>query len=830
MQSSFRLFKASLFLLLFTLVLAIQAQGKTNNPLHKELLNTLSFPNDRLNLTQALWTISKDWDGTADKNHFHQSLETLTSAVKTRLGNSPSPQNTVQVLREVIHQDSGYQFTDQVDPQGIPVNPAELFLHGLLKSKRGYCMNLSLLYLIVGDRLNLPLHGVALPNHFFVRFDDGTFRANIESTQGGQTFDDSFYRNRFLGGSAQNPFFMKNLTKKQTLGAYLNNVGMVMYRNKRTADALFYLEQSIALNPKALDVRNNLANIYSEQKDFNRSIELYRKALETDPNNWQTYFNLGIALSEAKRDKEAIDAFRQVAQINPGHAPSHNVLARLYMEKGKWSSALIHLKTLIELEPQNPGHRLRVAHAYLQMDQAKVALNFLQETQRVFPLTLDVNELIAEAHYRLNEYKAAATQLEHIIEKSPGTQHAHIQLGWILYLENKIDDAIKRTRQGLTAGKDPGMQSLGEMNLGLFHLVKGNVEEAERWYKKMLSSKNDVLLSAMAEDLAEAQNRYPENAETSFFIGWVLMESGKAAKAIPHLKLYLEKKSTGALADRARTYLKEAEKADGTVRAKTPKGMVLIPEGFFIMGSNHHGEDERPEHKVFVDAFFMDETEATNQDYAAFLNSVADPKDRKKFFKAQKFSTIISDGRRYWPVAGAEEYPANSVTWFGAKAYCEWKEKRMPTEAEWEKAARGPEGLIFPWGNEPPTHDHARYFQTWTQEQGFRTLMPVKSMPKGKSPFGLYHMLGNVKEWVDDWFDREYYKQESHKVNPVSPLGGEFKVLKGGSWRDLKSVLYSSFRNNSFPGSGLDDYGVRCAKSADGKLAPGRLAMLGPSQ
>ncbi|QPJ60624.1 MAG: SUMF1/EgtB/PvdO family nonheme iron enzyme [Candidatus Nitronauta litoralis] len=781
-------------------------------------------------MTQALWSISKDWDGTVDKNRFHQSLQQLTSAVEARLGNSPSPQKTIQTLREVIHKDYGYQFTDQVDPQGIPVNPAELFLHGLLKSKRGYCMNLSLLYLIVGDRLDLPLHGVALPNHFFVRYDDGTFRANIEATQGGQSFDDSFYRDRFLGASANNPFFMKNLTKKQTLGAYLNNVGMVMYRNKRTPDALFYLEQSIALNPKALDVRNNLANIYSEQKDFNRSIELYHKALETDPNNWQTYFNLGIALSEAKRDKEAIEAFRQVAQINPGHAPSHNVLARLYMEKGKWSSALIHLKTLIQLEPQNPGHRLRVAHAYLQMDQARVALNFLQETQRVFPLTLDVNELIAEAHYRLKEYKSAGTQLEHIIEKSPGTQHAYIQLGWIHYLQNNIEDAIQRTQKGLEAGKDPSMKSLGEMNLGLFHLVKGDAEEAERWYQKALSQKNDALLSAMAEDLSEAQNRFPENAETSFFIGWVLMESGKPGEAIPHLKRFLERKPTGRLANRAHSFLKEAEKAGPSRNAKAPEGMILIPEGFFIMGSNHHGEDERPEHKVFVDAFFMDETEATNKDFAAFLNTVSDPKDRKKFFKAQKFSTIISDGSRYWPVAGAEEYPANSVTWFGAKAYCEWKEKRIPTEAEWEKAARGPDGLIFPWGNEPPTHDRARYFQTWTQEQGFRTLMPVKSMPEGKSPYGLYHMLGNVKEWVDDWFDREYYKQESHKVNPVSPLGGEFKVLKGGSWRDLKSVLYSSFRNNSFPGSGLDDYGVRCAKSADGKLAPGRLAMLEPLQ
>ncbi len=826
MPSHFRYLKFFLLVSFFILTLAPQVQAKMDNLRHKELLNTLSFPNDRLNLTQALWSISEDWDEKVDKTQFHQTLDRLTAAVKSKLDDTPSPQATVKVLTEVIHQDNGFRFTEQVDPQGIPVNPAELFLHGLLASKRGYCMNLSLLYLIVADRLNLPLHGVALPNHFFVRYDDGNFRANIEATQAGQTFDDTFYQERFLGASAQNPFFMKNLTKKQTLGAYLNNVGMVMFRGKRTTDAVFYLEQSMALNPKALDVRNNLANIYSEQKDFNRAIELYRKALETDPNNWQTYFNLGIALSEAKRDEEAIDAFRQAAQINPQHGPTRNILARLYMEKEQWASALIHLTKLIELEPQNPGHRLRVAHVYLRMDQAEVALQSLQETQRAFPLTLDVNELIAEAHYRLKQYKAAATQLEHILEQSPGTQHAHIQLGWILYLQDKIEDAIKRTQQGLEAGKDPRMQSLGEMNLGLYHLIQGHVDEAERWYQKVLEQKDDVLITAMTEDLTEAQNRFPAKTEVSFFIGWILMESEKPGKALPHLKYFLEKQPDGTLADRARAYIKEADKSGGLSNVKAPEGMVLIPEGFFIMGSNLHGEDERPEHKVFVDAFFMDETEATNRDYAAFLNTVPDPKDRKKYFKAQKFSTIISNGRQYRPVTGAEEYPANSITWFGAKAYCEWKEKRIPTEAEWEKAARGQDGQVFPWGNTKPTHDLARYFQTWTQEQGFRTLMPVKSMPEGKSPYGLYHMLGNVKEWVDDWFDREYYKQESHKVNPESPLGGEFKVLKGGSWRDLRSVLYASFRNNSFPASGMDDYGVRCAKSADGKKAPGRLAML----
>ncbi len=93
-------------------------------------------------------------------------------------------------------------------------------------------------------------------------------------------------------------------------------------------------------------------------------------------------------------------------------------------------------------------------------------------------------------------------------------------------------------------------------------------------------------------------------------------------------------------------------------------------------------------------------------------------------------------------------------------------------------------------------------------------MVPVDGLPGGKSPYGAYHMAGNVKEWVDDWYDPEYYRDASSHINPEGPIGGEFKVLRGGSWRDFAGFLHASFRNNSFPGSRLDDYGFRCAKSA----------------
>ncbi len=828
MPANFRIFRHVIFAIAISFTLVANGLCAPKKPEQQEILHILSSANNRIDLAQALLLVSKDWETSVDTASLQKKLDTLTETIRDGIKGKTDPKEIIEVLRDSIHHKGGYGFTNSVDPQGMPLNPAELFLHGLLETRRGYCMNLSLLYLIAGDRLNLPLFGVPLPNHFFVRYDDGKLRANIEATQEGQTFPDSFYRERFLQGAAGEPsYFLSNLDKKHTLGAYFNNVGMTMFRARRVDDALFYLEQSTALNPKALDAINNLANIYSEQKQFDRAIDLYKKALIVDANNWQTYFNLGIALAEAKREDEAVLAFKQSAQINPAHAPSHNALARLYMEKENWTNALIHLKALVELEPQNPGHRLRVGHLYLRMDQPEVALQWLMETQRVFPLTLDVNELIAEAHYRLKQYPGAVAQLEHIIEQSPQSLHAHVQLGWILYLQNKVGQAIKHTKKGLPPEKEnPRLTALAQMNLGLYHLVQGKIAEAESWYSKVLANKEETeTVTAMTQDLTEALDRFPDRPEILFFIGWIFSESGDAGKARPPLRRYLSRQPEGPLAQRAKDLLNTMGKDGGPMTEAPPEDMALIPSGFFIMGSDHHGEDEKPRHKVFVDAFYMDKTETSNRDYARFLNSLTDPEAIKRFYKMQKSSTLFYDGKQFTPVTGSDHFPANSITWYGAKAYCESQGKRLPKEAEWEKAARGPDGLTYPWGDQAPTPERARYFQTWTETTHFRVMVPVTSMPEGRSSYGLYHMLGNVKEWVDDWFDREYYKEENHKLNPEGPIGGEFRVLRGGSWRDLRTVLYSSFRNNSNPGSGLDDYGVRCAKGVDGNKGPGKLAM-----
>lgn len=203
----------------------------------------------------------------------------------------------------------------------------------------------------------------------------------------------------------------------------------------------------------------------------------------------------------------------------------------------------------------------------------------------------------------------------------------------------------------------------------------------------------------------------------------------------------------------------------------TPTGenagdMVQIPKGSFTMGLNTPGLPEGPEHEVYLSAFLIDKYEVSAKDFVEFLNARGNPDD--KYFSHDQYSTVIGvaniNGRdveakenpqRYKPRTGFENFPANNVSWFGAEAYCRWKGKRLPTEAEWEKAARGDDKRLYPWGKDLPDERKARYGQKW-EEKAFNVMVPVDALPEGVSYYGVFNMAGNVWEWVSDWYKQNY--------------------------------------------------------------------------
>ncbi|MFQ5449353.1 MAG: SUMF1/EgtB/PvdO family nonheme iron enzyme [Nitrospinaceae bacterium] len=824
------------FLLILMAVTPVSsgAEALPAHEIEQRLQSILSASEDGIDLAESALLISRHWDPTIDTVALGKELDRLTASARQKIKENSSPEEIVSALRKTIHEEGEYRYTERVDPQGIPLNPAELFLHGMLASHRGYCMNLSLLYLIIGDRLGLPLFGVPMPNHFFVRYDSGGFRINIEATELGARFPDSFYRKRFgLETDSSRRFFMQNMGKKKTLGAYFSNVGMIFYKNKQPDTAVFYLELSTAINPESVEAQNNLANIYSEQNRREDAIRHYRLALKSDPNNSSTLFNLGLAYQKSGESQKAVDAFLQAVQIDPAFIPGHRVLVKLYLVEKKYTSALLHLKILTRLDPGDYQTQITLGRVYLFLGQNRLALDNFNRVRERFPGNPEVLDALAETYYRLEDWDRAIRLYRYLIENQPDRLKAYIQLGWTHYRKGELKLAAAWTKRGLKKGEaQEGLLTLAHMNLGFFALMDRNYSEARNWYLKAMEDKNSGVVTGMAGDILDAEKRFSNRPDLEFFAGWIYFEGGYREDARLHLKQYLDGNASGEFAQEARDLLQQLASKKTTTpensfprfqrAAKTPdipEDMVLIPAGFFFMGSNKGGEDEAPEHKVYVDAFLIDKYEVTARSFAQFLNTV---NNVKGYYLDNKFGMLFYNGR-FETRPGLESYPVNNVNWVGAKAFCKWKGKRLPTEAEWEKAARGPNKFRYPWGNERPTPQRARYFQSWTEELGHRVMVPVNALPEGKSPFGLFNMAGNVKEWVDDWYDREYYGEKSHTVNPKGPIGGEFKVLRGGSWRDLGGFIYSSFRNNSYPDSRLDDYGFRCAKSLEASEAPKKL-------
>lgn len=220
--------------------------------------------------------------------------------------------------------------------------------------------------------------------------------------------------------------------------------------------------------------------------------------------------------------------------------------------------------------------------------------------------------------------------------------------------------------------------------------------------------------------------------------------------------------------------------------------MVYVPAGTFLMGSNPAdvmaGEDELPQHQVRLDAFYIDRYEVSVRQYAAFLNELGGyfracsrqdctlPRERVGFTNYLMEETADDGTVRFIAMAGFEDYPANHISWFGAAAYCEYVGGRLPTEAEWEYAARGTDGRIYPWGDDPPNA-----FVAVFMSQSYNDLKPVDALVEGASPFGALNMAGSMWEWTADWYDATYY-QRSATYNPQGPSTGLTKTARGGAW------------------------------------------------
>jgi formylglycine-generating enzyme required for sulfatase activity len=234
--------------------------------------------------------------------------------------------------------------------------------------------------------------------------------------------------------------------------------------------------------------------------------------------------------------------------------------------------------------------------------------------------------------------------------------------------------------------------------------------------------------------------------------------------------------------------------------------MVYVPEGEFLMGSDDEKafSDEKPEHLVYLDAYWIYQTEVTNRQYIQCIQA-----------EGCKLSV--------WGEKPDDDYPVTQVLPRDGRNYCKWAGGRLPTEAEWEKAARGTDGRKYPWGNEPITGERANFCdvncdEEWgnpdiNQDDGYARTAPVGSYPAGASPYGALDMAGNVWEWVSDSYAPDYYSNSPYR-NPKGPQGDDYiELTRGGSW--LSRTSFRITNRFSLDGAVFDEimfetFGFRC--------------------
>jgi len=267
-----------------------------------------------------------------------------------------------------------------------------------------------------------------------------------------------------------------------------------------------------------------------------------------------------------------------------------------------------------------------------------------------------------------------------------------------------------------------------------------------------------------------------------------------------------------------------------------PDGMVFIPGGEFLMGSPDNGlsyDDEGPQRMVYVSSFLIDRYEVTNRRYLQFVKATGHPAPHHQ---KPEFTLWIHDA----PLPGSEQHPVVNVSWEDAVAYCRWLGKRLPTEAEWEKAARGIDARRYPWGNNwdftransasywagrtVEFKDGKEWKAFWITGEGARIsherglkgevlTLPVGSFLDGASPYGLFDMAGNVSEWVQDWYE-PYSYLNAPLSDPQGPNGQLLKVVRGGSWLKPARNIRASDRDYGYPADRASGIGFRCAKDA----------------
>lgn len=446
-------------------------EGK-NGLYAKSLEQVLRLPPEEVDLATAALIVSEQWSDLVPGRRHIETLDDMAIEISQRLREKRLKLNyqAIPVINEYLFDELAYKPLKEAD------DPNDLFLHTVLDKGKGYCLSLSVLYLSLGERLGLPLYGVVVPGHFFVRYDDGRVRFNIETTSKGATATDQHYIEKFnVPEGDRDGIYMKNLNKIQTLGCFFNNLGLSYNKVGNTDSELLALIRAAEINPTLSEARTNLGNVFVRQGEYAAAIREYEAALATNPENPKTHNNLGNAYSGRGWMLYAISEYRRALELDPKFMDAYRNLAIAYAKQKNYSQAISQLNAAVALEPKNAENYLLLGDVYGQSGNCDKAIAQYKKSLKFDPGSAEAYYGMAVCCGQLERADDEIAAYNSALAIKPKMLNALVNLGNAYFGQKKYDSAIGLFERAISV--QPA-EAMIYFNLGAAYSNKGDYAQA----------------------------------------------------------------------------------------------------------------------------------------------------------------------------------------------------------------------------------------------------------------------------------------------------------------------------------------------------------------
>jgi tetratricopeptide (TPR) repeat protein len=451
----------------------------------RSIEQVLRLRENEVDLATAALIVSERWSDMVYGRRYLETLDDMALEIRDRLRRRrlKADYRAIPVINEYLFSELGFKSISEAS------DPQDLFLHTVLDKKAGYCLSLSILYLSLGERLGLPLYGVVVPGHFFVRYDDNQTRFNIETTSNGGSASDEHYINKFKVPRGSNGIYMKNLNKIQTLGCFFNNLGNSYNAVGNIDSALLALERAVETNPTLSESRANLGNIYLAKGQVNDAIDQYREALRINPNDAKTHNNMGNAYVQRDWLNYAVNEYHQSLRLDPEFTDAYKNLAIVYCKQERFQQAILQLRQAISMKPKDAECYSQLGNVFQQMGNYNQAISEYNKA-------IKINQMMAEAYYglgvcynKLNSVDEEIWGYKRALAVQPDMLAALVNLGNAYFGQKKYSQAIEQYTKAVLI--QPG-EAMIHYNLGAAYSNSGNYQQGVDAYLTAVEIDPDI--------------------------------------------------------------------------------------------------------------------------------------------------------------------------------------------------------------------------------------------------------------------------------------------------------------------------------------------------